>query len=172
MRSPRFRQWITSLVDAALPEQIRRVDWADTGIVDDPGVGHHTFGLVLTSPAGGTTYLMWVHGAPPGGDDHDKPEKIVEGEAPAPVPIPELAPDSHGRLPIRDLEQWLAAVLLSSGSREVERVEINPSRQDGRPGGLKIHWHSGGVAYGLFSYTLARGEQRRADTQYRILEAV
>lgn len=175
MRTTRFQPWLTRLVDAALPADVTRQDWQDTGIGQDPGEGDRTFGLVLTSPAGGTVYMRWVHGAPPGGDPADRPENIVTGEPPAPVPPIELAA-RDGRLGLVDVEQWLKAVIINAGDSEVASVTAYSERPDAdrnvHPFGITIRWHNGGEAYGFFNYTLAAGQQRRKDAQYQLADAV
>lgn len=177
MRDIRFQPWLTGLVDAALPDhEVTRTDWAETGVADDPGVGDHTFGLVLGSPAGGSVYMQWTHGAPPGGDPSDRDERIVEGEPPAPVPAVRLQPGADGKLPVRELEAWLHAVIVNSGCREIEVVERFSDRPDSERGthpyGLCIRFHNGGEAYGILWYTLPAGARRVPDAKYRILESV
>lgn len=63
--------------------QVRVQTWAESGVTQQPG-WEHTAGLTLTSPAGGTIDVRWVHGRA-GGDRRDEPENIIEGEPPAPV---------------------------------------------------------------------------------------
>jgi hypothetical protein len=176
VRDVRFRPWLTELVDQALPSQITRTEWAETGIGADQGVGEHTWGLVFGSPAGGTVYMQWTHGAPPGGDPSDRDEKIVEGEPPAAVPPAPLSPGGDGRIQMRDLEQWLHSTVINSGCREVAKVEAYSTRPTAERGthlyGLTLTWHNGGQAYGHLWYTLPSGARRSPDAKYRILESV
>lgn len=175
MRTARFIPWFTGLVDAALPAEITRVDWQSTGIGDDAGEGHHTFGLVLRTPAGGMAYMRFVHGAPDGGDPMDKPERIVTKPPMDPVPSVPLAL-RNGKLHLIDIEQWLKAVLINSGSEEMASVEAFTERPEAErkthPYGIGVHWHNGGEAWGFFNYTLSPGEHRAKDKQYQLREAV
>ncbi|GAA1849907.1 hypothetical protein [Myceligenerans crystallogenes] len=178
MRKLRFQSWITELVDASLPPQIKRIEWEATGVNKDAGMGDQCVGLVFESPDGGSAYLRFVYGGGPLGDNPDEPEREpVTGEPPAPVAPVELAL-SGDRLRMADLEAWITSLILNAQHPEVRSVELFSEReQDPRSGfshpfGFSLKWHDGDSVIGFFQYTLARGERRSKDTEYRIKEAV
>jgi hypothetical protein len=177
MRLPRFQTWITELVDANLPSSVKRIDWADSGINSDPGMGEHCVGLVFEAPDGGVAYLQTVNGGGPKGDNVDQPEEIVEGEPPAPVAPVELTV-TGGHLRMADLETWLTALILNAQSRELASIEQFSTRP-AEPNvgfthriGYRIKWHDGSSTTSFLRYTLAPGERRTENTEWRIKEAV
>jgi hypothetical protein len=173
MRAPRFQAWITDLVDTNLPPDVKRIPWADTGIVADKGMADWTLGLVFEAPSGGVAYLQLVHGGGPKGDTFDKPEEIVEGEPPAPVAPVELTV-TEGRLRMAELEAWITALIINAQNREVASVTRFSERDPKgfHPFGFSVKWHSGAAAYGHLRYTLAPGERRSEGTEWRIKETV
>lgn len=171
MRPIRFNPWLIDLVDANLPEGVKRIDWAETGVQNDAGMGKGTWGLVLESPAGGLLYLQAVHS----GGEYDKPEVIVEKDAPDPVATVDLVP-VDGRLNLVNVEQWLAALIVNAGNRELASVETYSTRE--KPGfhrvGMNLRWHAEDTAVHIHPmYTLPAGRGRNTTERFQgILEAV
>lgn len=172
MRPQRFQTWITDLVDAALPPDVERIDWAETGVTKD--LGEQTLGLVFRTSSGAIAFMQIVHGGGPRGEDSSKPEEIIEGEPPQMVESVTLALDDRKRLRMSLLEEWFAALVVNSGSREVASVERYSTRENltGHPYGLTIRWHDGAGAFLHLLHTLAPGEQRTANNRYQPKEAV
>jgi hypothetical protein len=73
---------------------------------------------------------------------------------------------------MRDLEQWLKALVINSGSREIDRVQAysEAERAGTHPYGLAITWHNGGAAFAHLVHTLPAG--RTPGAEWQILDAV
>jgi hypothetical protein len=178
VRNSRFTTWLTGLVDDNLPDDITRLDWDDTGINADPGMGTQCTGLVFQAPDGGTAYLRIVQAGGPLGDNPDNPEREpVIGTPPPPVaPVGLQTVDGHLRM--ADLEAWLTALILNEQHPEVADVqrysvrEVDPRRATHHPFGFSVTWHDGDTAVVFLQYTLTAGERRSDSTQYRIKELV
>lgn len=177
MRAHRFYPYIVALVEEHLSDTgVKSLGWAESGMAD--GESAHTQGLVLQAPSGGTAYMQFVHGVyRMTGDSYENPEKVVEGEPPAPVPPVELRVTPDGQLRMADLEEWIVTLLINSGNPEMKSVERYSTRErdpqkDSHPFGFTVHWHSGDRAFGHLVYTLRPGQKRSADVEWKILEAV
>jgi hypothetical protein len=175
VRVERFGEWITGLARSNAG-QVQVQTWDESGITQQPG-WEHTAGLTLTSPAGGTIDIQWVHGRA-GGDRRDEAEKIVEGEPPAPVEPVVLAPAPDGRISAEQVEAWLAALITNSGSREVAKVtryshrRADPNAPAAHKYGITVDWHSRNSVYGGVVYMLRQGERRSEGTLRRVVDAV
>lgn len=175
MRVERFGEWITGLA-CSNAGQVQIQTWTESGITRQPG-WEHTDGLTLTSPAGGTIDVQWVHGRA-GGDRREEEEKVVEGDPPAPVEPVVLAPAPDGRISAEQVEAWLAALAANSGSREIAAITryskrpSDPNAPAAHRYGIAIDWHSRNSTYGGIVHTLAKGEKRSPGTLRRIIEAV
>lgn len=169
MRPARFQPWLVDLVDDALPAGVTLTDWAETGVTADADADG-TWGLVLTSPAGGDLYIQVVDGS---GGHHETRETIIEKTAPAPVPPVDLVPVA-GRLRLVNVEGWLAALVSNSGNREIAAVETYSTRPvpSFHRTGLTVRWHSGTGMHLLPWYTLPAGRRRTVDARFNLLEAV
>jgi hypothetical protein len=125
--------------------------------------------------AGGQIHLQWVGGAPPGGGaPAGEPDPVVTGPPPAAVPVPELA--TTGRLRTADIEAHLAALLAGGGHEQILDVagySADPRLgSETQPYGIRIRFHDGSAVYGLFRYTLPRGQQPGHNTEFKQREEV
>jgi hypothetical protein len=174
MRLNRFKPWLWPVIDANLPEGVERLDWAETGIRKDPGMGEHTDGIVLRSPAGGTMYMSVTNANfKPSGDSYDEPEQIVEGNPPEPIAPIDLKIASDGRIRIDDLEEWLVMVLNNAGNKEMDRVRRLSTREAPYETqfGFCVYWHSLERTYSTPFHTLQSGQRRIEDSRFKISEA-
>ncbi|WP_433225670.1 hypothetical protein [Actinomadura formosensis] len=101
--------------------------------------------------------VQWVRTSASGGEDQDQPEEPVTGEPPASVTLPELP--ASGRVPLRLVEEHLAALITGGGSNEIRAVERKSVRADPgpRPCGLTVHMHSGADVFGVFVHMTPAG---------------
>ncbi|MQS07147.1 hypothetical protein [Streptomyces alkaliphilus] len=92
------------------------------------------------------------------GDRYDEPEKPVEKDPPAEIPVPELG---TGRgIPLVDIERYLAAVLNNSGSPEIERTYSYRDReQPSMTSGIGLVFHSGARIFAPFVHVMRAGER-------------
>ncbi|MGA8115050.1 MAG: hypothetical protein WCA46_15400 [Actinocatenispora sp.] len=159
MRAPRYEQFVKGLIEANQPAAIASVQtFAEAGHTEDPR------GVKIGLSTGSAVYLRFNHGSPPAGDNFTAPEKIVEGEAPTPVPQPALEVRG-GKVTMVDLEQWLAALIVNSGSAEVRKVTTYSTREKPRSYvlGFNVLWHNGGEAYAAIIHTQPAGRGLRSD---------
>ncbi|MBE1878712.1 hypothetical protein [Myceligenerans pegani] len=174
MRLNRFKPWLWPVIDANLPEGVERLDWGETGIGKDPGVGEHTDGIVLRSPAGGVMYMSVTNANfKSSGDSYDEPERIVEGNPPEPAAPIDLKVSADGRIRMADLEEWLMVVLNNAGNKEMDRVERLSTREAMyQPQfGFCVYWHSLERTYSTPFYTLQSGQRRTEESRFKISEA-
>lgn len=141
MRVPRFEQFLRQLIEQAGGEVVTAVTtFAEEGMEDPP------FGLVLHLATGKRLWLLAVGTAKDGGDDFTSPEVITEADAALdPVPQPELA---AGKLRVAEVDDWLRALIVNSGSREVKSVSLvadDPGYYHER--GLRLKFHNGAGVY-------------------------
>lgn len=174
MRLNRFKPWLWPVIDANLPEGVERLDWDETGIRKDPGMGEQTDGIVLRSPAGGVMYMSVTNANfKPSGDSFDEEEQIVVGDPPEPVAPIELKIAADGRIRMADMEEWLVVVLNNSGNKEMDRVRRLSTREAMYEPqfGFCIYWHSLERTYSTPFYTLKPGQRRTEDAKFKISEA-
>lgn len=173
MRPARFEPFMKDLVEQSMATGDAP---AVAGVATFREIGYDIpSGLRFTLTTGASVYVQFVHGAPRGGSPVDEPERIIEGEPPAQVPGVRV--ELHGgKVPMVSLEQWLAALVINSQSRELASLERYSTRDQSRRGfhqyGLTILWHSTGEAYAYVRHTLPAGETARPQTDWKILESV
>lgn len=165
MRLPRWAPWIEGVLTGS-PAITGVRSFADAGITDRP-CGH-----VITLRTGATIAVQWVRTSASGGEDQSQPEEPVTGEPPAPVTLPELP--TSGRVPLRLVEEHLAALIAGGGSDEIRAVERKSQRPDpgARPCGINVHMHSGASVYGVFLYTAPAGASIGSGGEFRQREEV
>ncbi|WP_157475857.1 hypothetical protein [Parafrankia sp. EUN1f] len=130
------------------------------------------YGLVLNFASGGSLYADIVRGTPPGGDDRTADEPMVEGDPPTPVPLPALELVG-GKIRTADIEQYLRALIINSGNREISQVHgYSTGAGKFHKYGLAVTFHRGDVCYVYFLQTLPAGRAPRKDQDYRWLEAM
>ena len=90
------------------------------------------------------------------GDDLSQPEKPVEGQAPEPVPVPDI---SGGTVGVTDAERHLAALVHNANSREVAAAYAYSARQTPsvHPG-YGVNFHSGARVFCVFVHALRPGQ--------------
>lgn len=100
----------------------------------------------MTMASGAQVQWQFVAQSRPG-DNFGHPEEIVEGTPVGPVVIPDLNPG--GRIATADVEAWFAALVASSGSREISGFEPWSPREGNRSGhvGVTVMFHSGAKIY-------------------------
>ena len=170
MRVQRFETFLAGLIRTGADQPVRDMQtFAEAGFT---GAGDH--GLILTMGNGARLYLNMVGSAPAGGDDHNQPEKIVEGEPPVPDGEPALQLQPDGRVRTVDVETWLRALLLSSRSPEIREVRAY-SRGEGsgfHPYGITVVFHRGDATHLYFLHTLPKGAEPWEANRYQPLEAI
>ena len=168
MRPHRFRPWAE--------EQFRQspaIASVEAVRDDRPGHEHITY-THINLATGARIIVMWVGGAPPGGDPPGSEEKIVTGLPPEPVKVPELS--TSGRLRTADIEAHLVALLNNGGHEEVAEVRRSSQQPtiytEGPTPGIRVRCHSGATVTGIFLHTLSRGQQPTAQTEHKPREEV
>jgi hypothetical protein len=137
------------------------------------GYKEKPFGLVVGFANSSRVYLQFVGATPPGGENYGEPEKIVEKTAPTPVDVPALTLEG-GRVSLRDFEQYLRAVILGSGSREVASVRAFSAGEGSgvHRYGLGVTFHNGGSVFVLVVHTVPAGREIRPDAEFKPMEYV
>lgn len=150
MRLPRWAPWVQDVL-AGSPAITGVQSFADAGITGKP------FGHVITLRTGAKVAVQWVRTSASGGEDQSQPEEPVTGEPPARVTLPELP--ASGRVPLRLVEEHLAALIAGGGSNEIRAVERKSVRAEPgpRPCGLTVHMHSGADVFGVFVHMAPAG---------------
>lgn len=167
MRIARFTDTLHTAAIAALdggaaPALAAVTTFAATGITDP------RYGLVFTTGPGAELGLQFVGTARDGGEDFTAGEPPpVRGPGPARAPAPVLAA-ARGKLRLADLDDWLAALVTDTfsggpdggpdGGGELARVTLisaDPGYHHRR--GLRIRFHDGSAAYGLWRHARPPG---------------
>ncbi|RFS83325.1 hypothetical protein D0T12_19875 [Actinomadura spongiicola] len=165
MRLDRFHPWAEQTLTDAKSPAISEVE---------SGVDGLTFGTRIVLANKAQVHVQWVRTAPPSGDASGSDEKIVTGQPPTPVDIPELAPT--GPYTTADVERHLVALLNNGGNDEL--IDVRGYSQDAKlgttqqPFGVRVLCHSGAVIFGLFRHTLGAGQQRTKESEFRQREAL
>lgn len=149
MRPARFQTWLLDLLEKQ--PQVTAVQ-----TVEESGYSRHPYGLVVTYATGARVLLQIIATTAPG-DSLGKPEQVMEGDAPAEQPVPELV--DGGRVRLDRVDQHLAALVANSGSREVASVEAFSRRA--QPGAVKygacVAFHDGSTVYLYVVHALPAG---------------
>ncbi|GAA4157506.1 hypothetical protein [Actinomadura keratinilytica] len=149
MRLARWEPWVRDVL-AQSPAIAEVAPFSESG-VDKP------CGTTIRLATGARVDIQWVRASGPG-DDHSVPEEPVTGPAPEPVEVPDLP--TSGRLPMRQVEAHLVALINNAANAEIQRVSGKAAVQgeDGpRPYGIEVRFHSGHVNYGVLLHTLPAG---------------
>jgi hypothetical protein len=72
MRVKRFEAWMKELIEAADHPEVSLVETFEEGGFTDKPCGLH-----VKFHSGAEVFVQFVRTAPPGGDDHSRPERIV-----------------------------------------------------------------------------------------------
>lgn len=72
MRVKRFEGWMKDLIAGADHPEIKAVETFEEGGFTDKPCGLH-----ITFHSGAEVFVQFVRTSPPGGDDHSRPERIV-----------------------------------------------------------------------------------------------
>ena len=161
MRLARWEPWVRDVL-AGSPA-IAKV--APFNAVD---IHHKPCGTAVQFQAGAQVYVQWIRASGGAGDDHSIPEEPVTGPAPEPVEVPDLP--TSGRLPMRQVEAHLVALITNAANPEIKSVagKAQQNGEDGpRPYGLEIQYYSGHVNYGLFLHTLPAGAQPSKEGEFQ-----
>jgi hypothetical protein len=166
VRVDRFESLMAKAQAVAHSDRVR-----STRTFAEVGYEGRSFGFVIEFDTGAQVYLQLVRSAPPSGDNHNAPENIVTGEPLAPVEVPDLVGE---KIRIHDVERYLTAAIINSGSSEIRRVNGFSERE--KPThqryGVQVDFYSGASIYVLFLHTLAPGSTARLQTEFEVLEAV
>jgi len=168
MRIHRFQQLLKETINNNKPDVLDSVrTFEEAGYTDKPA------GLVLAFTTGAQFYIQVVRSSVPGGDDPSKEEKIVEKEAPPAIPMPPLAYQGS-KVRTRDIEQFIKAAIINSGSKEVAEVEAYSDRDNSAfyRYGLTVKFHSGAAVYILFVHTIPAGRELKKESEYQPLDEV
>jgi hypothetical protein len=145
----------------------------DVTTVADAGYDRHPYGLVVTYATGARVVLQFVQTSAPG-DDFSQPEQIIEsGTAPTPTPMPDDLFDG-GRLQLGAVDRHLAALVTSSGSREVRGAEAFSTRasKGAIEYGVKIEFHDESTIYVYVVSALPQGRELQPGREYQVPAAV
>ena len=142
-----------------LTDLLRRAAEADGGVTVETfaeiGFTTKPSGVRLTLSTGATTYVQFV-------GTYSTSVAAPEGEPLPPVDVPGLTA-TDGRVAVRDVEAWIAAVITNGGSRWVGAVagySTIPGRSAGtQPYGVRVALYDGSTVQGLFVHTLRRDER-------------
>ena len=125
----------------------------------------------VTLATGAKIVIHWVGTAPPKPADPDNP---VTGPPPEPVKVPELP--STGRAKTAEVEAHLAALLNNGGHDQILDVtgySTDPALGSAeQPYGLRVRFHDESIVFGLFRYTLPRGQQPSSGGEFKQREEV
>lgn len=156
----------------------RFAEWAEPILLASPAIAAVTEHEIKDIPrlsrvefaTGAQIIIQWAGTAPPtGGGAPGEGDRVVTGQPPAPVKIPELA--TSGRLRTRDIEQHLAALLNNGGHEEI--LDVTGYSQDPKlgsetqPYGIRIRFHDDSTVYAYFRRMAPAGGQPGGDFQQR-----
>ncbi|TDD69791.1 hypothetical protein [Actinomadura rubrisoli] len=163
MKLNRWQPWAEQTLNDAKSAAVTGVESLD----GDPRCSR------ITLANGAAIHVQWVRTAPPTGDGGDE-EKIITGEAPAPVDVPDVP--VTGKVPTAELERHLAALLANGGNPELISV-IGYSQDpklgsDRQPFGVRVLCHSGAVIFGLFRHTLGAGQTPTQESTFKQRETL
>lgn len=132
MRPTRFQELALSLAKAA-------PDAGSVASLQEAGDRQHAFGLAAKVEGRDVRFQFLAQLAD--GERHERPEAPVEGDP--------ISPEAASALGGTPAERWLAALVASSGSREIAGVETWSARQGNRPGhdGVTVRFHSTAKIY-------------------------
>ena len=120
----------------------------------EAGFTEKSLGFRLTFISGATAYVQVVGTYPPG-------TASSEGDPLSLVDVPGL-PVADGRVSLRDIEAWNAAVVRNGGSRHVEAVAgyttIEGRTSTTQTNGVRVTFYDQSRASLMFVYTLPPGE--------------
>ncbi|RKS70791.1 hypothetical protein BZB76_5271 [Actinomadura pelletieri DSM 43383] len=165
MRLDRFHPWAEQTLADAKSAAISGME---------SGVDGLAFGTRIVLANKAQVHIQWVRTAPPSGDASGSAEKIVKGESPTPVDVPDLPPT--GPYATADVERHLAALLNNGGNDEL--AEVRGYSQDSKlgttqqPFGIRVLCHSGAVVFGLFRHTLGAGQQPTKEGAFKQRETL
>ncbi|NJQ04938.1 hypothetical protein [Streptomyces lonarensis] len=145
MRPERFRDFaVQSYTTAGLAAE----PWDDGN--------KRPLGVKVTLPSGAQVWHA-VTVQSPEGEKSSEPEKIVEGDAPASEPLPDLT----SRVPVPTVEAFLAGTIRNAGSTEVSGVYSYSGRETPsvHPG-FGVTFHSGAKAFCVFVHVAGPGQGR------------
>jgi hypothetical protein len=164
MRTRRFETHLRDLLTASGNPAIKDVrTFSEVGYTELP------YGLQVSFVTGASILLQIVRTSPPGGDNSEQAEKIVEGSPLPPVEEPPFAV-SDDRIDVKSFETWLAARITNSGSPEIQAVGSFHGKS--HRFGIDITFYNGGHAYTYFPFTLRPGQQRGAHPIYEAKDFV
>ncbi|MEU9789127.1 hypothetical protein AB0E27_00635 [Streptomyces sparsogenes] len=125
--------------------------------VREAGYDRHPYGLIATYQTGARVLFQFVVTSAEG-DKFSEPEQIIEGDsAPAPVTVPDVF--EGGKTSLANVDQHLTALVLNSGSREVQSAEAFSAREarGAVPYGAKITFHDTSRVYVYVVHALPAG---------------
>lgn len=140
MRPVRFEPWLAELLrqSGAVTDVAIRTE---AGEQKAPRPGPYGVSFRLSN---GATVALSITAESAQGDQYAQPETEVQGEPPARI---ESVPTIDGaKVKVADIEEWLAALVVNSGSPELLQVSTRYSQEDplgAIPYGLELRWHSG-----------------------------
>jgi hypothetical protein len=138
----------------------------------DPRPENELSGFIVEFTTGATAHFHTPGQLAPG-ERHDSEPAVVEGEPIALLPFPEGL-GAGGKIKLVDVEQWFAALLASSGSREISGLEAWSQREDAGPrsSGVTVSFHSGAKIFAGVVYLLRPGQSTGQQTNREPLEEV
>ncbi|AMS01585.1 MULTISPECIES: hypothetical protein [Streptomyces] len=136
---------VSALADA--PDVLSSVPW-DRG-------KEHLRGIHVTLTTGAQVWIGVTSAAAPG-DQWQGPEIPVEGEPPAEIPYPQLFEDGKKTTTPALLQDYLAAALTNSGSKQIASAAGYGS--DALHPGFGVVFHDGARGFCLFHHTARQGQ--------------
>ncbi|MYS87900.1 hypothetical protein [Embleya scabrispora] len=158
----RFEPWLAELLkqSGAVTDVAVRTE-AEEQQTPRPG----PYGVSLRLRNGATVDLgITAESAP--GDRYSEPEQIIEGPPPARI---ESVPAIDGaKVKVSDIEAWLGALTVNSGSSELRTLSTRYSQEEPIgtiPYGLELRWHSGAKIRVNFQHAYSSGSRPGAAYQ-------
>ncbi|OPC82567.1 hypothetical protein B4N89_17930 [Embleya scabrispora] len=162
MRPKRFEPWLAELLrqSGAVTDVAVRTE---AGEQRAPRPGPYGVSLRLRN---GATIELGITAESAPGDQYVQTETEVRGEPPARV---ESVPAIDGaKVKVADVEEWLAALAVNSGSPELRKVSTRYSQEDppgAIPYGVELRWHSGAKTRVNFQHAYSSGDRPGAAYQ-------
>ncbi|MFE3198945.1 hypothetical protein [Embleya sp. NPDC059237] len=163
----RFEPWLAELLrqSGAVTDVAVRTE---AGEQKAPRPGPYGVSLRLRN---GATVDLGITAESAAGDQYAQPETEVRGEPPTRL---ESVPAIDGaKVRVADIEEWLAALVVNSGSPELRKVSTRYSQEDppgAIPFGLELRWHSGAKIRVNFQHAYSSGA--RPEAPYQCSEAI
>lgn len=164
MRTRRFESFVHDLIRDSGGDAIKSIQrFEEAGFAEKP------LGLLVEFVTGVRLFLQFVRVSPPGGDNREDAEPILEGRPLASVDHVQLAVE-NGKLHLKNFESFLVAAIINSGNREIADVRTFASAS--HKFGIDVTFHNGAHDYVFFLYALAPGREPGFHPEFKVQEVI